>query len=86
MRIRRAAPGSPTSGLATVQITAAMLRRRFPGASVWHGEHTGSWWAMHPAVARLVEAASLGELAFALRAALGPAPPADGRAPLRAAS
>jgi hypothetical protein len=26
------------------QVTAE-LRRRFPGLQVWHGDHTGTWWA-----------------------------------------
>lgn len=30
--------------------TAAVitLQRRFPGASVWFGQHTFRWWAMMP--------------------------------------
>jgi hypothetical protein len=54
-------------------VTGAMVQRHFPGAWVWRGNHTESWWAAHPALDHLVEAASPAELAFALRAALTPA-------------
>ena len=33
----------------------AVIAARFPGAVVWHGEHTHRWWAMHPALPWLVE-------------------------------
>lgn len=73
MRLLQAASGPPMPGSESAQITVATVQRHFPGASVWRGRYTGSWWAAHPALGRLVEAASLGELAFALRAALAPA-------------
>jgi hypothetical protein len=90
MIIRRAAPGSlMTEAVATPAVsrpgqpggvvTAAMVRRHFPGVTVWQGQHTGSWWAMHPAVGRLVEADCPAGLAFALRAALMRERRADGR-------
>ncbi|GAA2108997.1 hypothetical protein [Actinomadura alba] len=50
------------------------LTRRFPGTSVWWGRHTGSWWAFHPYLGRLVEATSPTELAALLHAALRRAP------------
>jgi hypothetical protein len=78
MSIRRAAPESlmpeagatPAVGQPGGVVTAAMVRHHFPGATVWQGQHTRSWWAMHPAVGRLVEADCPAELAFALRAVL----------------
>jgi hypothetical protein len=90
MSIRRAAleslmpepvPTRPVSrpGHVGRVMTVDMVRHHFPGASVWQGRHTRSWWAMHPAVGRLVEAASPGELAFALRAALTQERRVDGR-------
>jgi hypothetical protein len=52
----------------------ADITRRFPGTSVWRGRHTGSWWAFHPSLPRLVEAASPGELAGLLHTALRTVP------------
>jgi hypothetical protein len=72
VRLLQAASGPPMPERESAQITVATVQRHFPGASVWRGPYTGSWWATHPALGRLVEAASLGELAFALRAALAP--------------
>ncbi len=28
---------------------AASLAAQFPGWKIWHGKHTGSWWAVPPA-------------------------------------
>ena len=92
MSIRGAAPESlmpeavtaPAGGQPGGVVTAAMVARHFPGASVWQGRHTRSWWAMHPAVGRLVEADCPAGLAFALRAALMRQQRADGRQAPRA--
>jgi hypothetical protein len=67
-------------------VTAAMVQKQFPGAQVWRGNATGSWWAMHPDVDHLVEASSAAELAFALRAALAPVRGVYGRWALQAAA
>ena len=47
------------------QETAKALMRRFPGWRVWHGQSTGTWWAMSPpgGPRRLVEAPTPEELA-----------------------
>jgi hypothetical protein len=49
------------------------LRRRFPVASVWHGTHTGSWWAVLnlSGVWRLVEAETPEDLSSVLASLLG---------------
>ncbi|GAA1884588.1 hypothetical protein GCM10009736_60750 [Actinomadura bangladeshensis] len=44
------------------------LRRAFPGLCIWHGEFSGSLWALLPD--RLVEARTAADLARRLRAAL----------------
>ena len=46
------------------------LRRTFPGLCIWHGEWSGSLWALLPS--RLVEARTSTDLARQLHAALGP--------------
>ena len=44
------------------------LEARFPGAVVWYGQKTGSWWAMvRRGRWRLVEASDPTELARTLR-------------------
>ncbi|HEY0695536.1 MAG TPA: VOC family protein [Kribbella sp.] len=47
---------------------AGVLARRFPGLWIWHGAHTGSWWALVPPPAgwRLVEAIDPEELTRAI--------------------
>lgn len=47
------------------QETAKALMRRFPGWRVWHGQSTGTWWAMSPpgGPRRLIEAPTAEELA-----------------------
>jgi hypothetical protein len=53
------------------------LRRTFPGICIWHGEWSGSLWALLPD--RLVEAKTSLDLARLLRAALPrPQPPRPG--------
>ncbi|WP_433228763.1 hypothetical protein [Actinomadura formosensis] len=44
------------------------LQRAFPGLCIWHGEFSGSLWALLPD--RLVEARTAADLARRLRAAL----------------
>ncbi|NKZ03541.1 hypothetical protein [Actinomadura latina] len=44
------------------------LRRAFPGICIWHGEFSGSLWALLPD--RLVEAKTAADLARRLHAAL----------------
>lgn len=46
----------------------AILTYRFPGAVIWYGERTASWWAMVPPPAgwRLVEAADPDQLTQAV--------------------
>jgi hypothetical protein len=44
------------------------LHRLFPGICIWHGEFSGSFWALLPD--RLVEARTAADLARQLRAAL----------------
>lgn len=60
-------------------VTAAVitLERRFPGASVWFGQHTFRWWALMPWGAWwvLLEAATPMELAGKMSEALRSAVP-----------
>ncbi|XVQ11310.1 hypothetical protein ACQP1W_01680 [Spirillospora sp. CA-255316] len=54
---------------------AGLLERRFPGACVWWGERTGSWWAVtrdRHGRDRLLEAASPAEIARRLEIVRGP--------------
>ncbi|MGH3390593.1 MAG: hypothetical protein ACRDOO_17135 [Actinomadura sp.] len=80
------AVATPEVGRPGGVVTAVMVVRHFPGAMVWQGRRTGSWWAVHPAVGRLVEADCPAGLAFALRAALMREQRADGRWAPRAAA
>lgn len=60
-------------------VTAAVvtLERRFPGASVWFGQHTFRWWAVVPGSTRwmLVEAMTPMQLADRMAEVLGSAVP-----------
>jgi hypothetical protein len=49
-------------------MTAREFAARFPGVAVWFGQHTRRWWALPPAGDRLVEAATIDELAGYLSA------------------
>lgn len=51
-----------------IALTAAVLSRRFPGATVWYGRRTRRWWAVIRASGRwlLIEAAGPDELTRAL--------------------
>jgi hypothetical protein len=49
------------------------LRRAFPGTHIWHGEWSGSLWALLPD--RLVEARTAADLARRLRSTRPDAPP-----------
>ncbi|XVQ10745.1 hypothetical protein ACQP1W_51020 [Spirillospora sp. CA-255316] len=54
---------------------AGLLERRFPGACVWWGERTGSWWAVtrdRHGQHCLLEAASPAEMARRLEIVRGP--------------
>ena len=55
------------AGNAQDDVTAAIiaLQRRFPGSSVWFGQHTFHWWAVMPGAGWwvLLEAATPMELA-----------------------
>lgn len=42
------------------------VARACPGATVWYGQATRSWWAMVPGINRLIEAESSSALAMAL--------------------
>jgi hypothetical protein len=58
---------------ATVDVDSvvAELRRRFPAACAWRGEHTGAWWALARdpwGRDRLIEAPDPAELARHLEA------------------
>ncbi|RSN44329.1 hypothetical protein [Actinomadura sp. WAC 06369] len=59
---------------ADLDAALADLRRTFPGVCLWYGDYSGSLWALLPN--RLVEAKNAAELAYQLRAALGPPRPA----------
>jgi len=51
---------------------AASLAAQFPGWKIWHGKHTGSWWAVPPAGhphGDLVNATDLDGLARKIQAA-----------------
>ncbi|MEV4252489.1 hypothetical protein AB0J52_04910 [Spirillospora sp. NPDC049652] len=48
----------------------AALHRQFPGVPTWHGEFTGTWWALLGD--RLVEARTARELADRIRQMLAP--------------
>ena len=51
---------------------AASLAAQFPGWNIWHGKHTGSWWAVPPAGhphGDLVNATDLDGLARKIQAA-----------------
>ncbi|MBC6457121.1 hypothetical protein [Actinomadura sp. HBU206391] len=66
--------GAPVRRLLPTCTFLEDLTRRFPGTSFWWGRHTGSWWAFHPSLRRLVEATSPNELAALLHAVLRRAP------------
>ncbi|XVQ11248.1 hypothetical protein ACQP1W_01365 [Spirillospora sp. CA-255316] len=54
-----------------VDLIVAELRRRFPAACAWRGEHTGAWWALTRDVYgrdRLIEASDPAELSRYLEA------------------
>ncbi|MCP2336713.1 hypothetical protein [Actinomadura rupiterrae] len=53
----------------------AVLHEEFPNVMTWHGEFTGSWWALLRG--RLVEARDACQLAESIRASLPSARPAD---------
>ncbi len=63
------------TGGAPDDVTAAIitLQRRFPGSSVWFGNHTFRWWAMMPRAGRwvLLEAATPMALAGRMAEARG---------------
>ncbi|GAA4899492.1 hypothetical protein HNR25_002155 [Streptomonospora salina] len=67
-----------------VHPAARRLHRIFPGATVWHGTHTGSWWAMLPNHPHLLEAATPEELEQLLAALLLGHPRPAPRRPVRA--
>jgi len=52
---------------------AGAIEERFPGAMVWHGSATGSWWAWLPGgrFGRFLEAASPEQLGAVLRSEYG---------------
>jgi hypothetical protein len=61
--------GDPRARRADHRVSAvAALQARFPGAVVWYGTHTRTWWAYLPIGerGRLVEAIGPEELARAL--------------------
>ncbi|OLT10893.1 hypothetical protein BJF79_25330 [Actinomadura sp. CNU-125] len=55
---------------ADIDAALARLHQAFPGICIWHGEFSGSLWALLPD--RLVEAKNAAGLARRLHAALGP--------------
>ncbi|TDC55349.1 hypothetical protein E1281_12985 [Actinomadura sp. KC345] len=67
----------PWTGHTLDDVTAAVvtLERRFPGASVWFGQHTSRWWALMPWAAwwLLLEGATPMELADRMTEARGSA-------------
>ncbi|MEU8801258.1 hypothetical protein [Spirillospora sp. NPDC048819] len=76
---RHSTPTSPPAPWATtplelddLDIDQALdqLRRSFPGLCIWHGEWSGSFWALLPN--RLVEAKTSADLARQLHATAGP--------------
>ncbi|GAA2135669.1 hypothetical protein [Actinomadura napierensis] len=52
-----------------IDLAVERLRLAFPGVCIWHGEFTGSLWALLPG--RLVEARLASDLARRLREELG---------------
>ncbi|MWA05768.1 hypothetical protein F8568_036510 [Actinomadura sp. LD22] len=56
-----------------IETALRRLRSAFPGVCIWHGEYTGSLWALLPG--RLVEARVAADLARRLQAELGCARP-----------
>lgn len=71
-------PVSPSTGSAPwaaaeidIDQAVAELHRRFPAFAIWHGEYTGSWWAVprsRTVPAALIEAPTPTALAHCLQA------------------
>jgi hypothetical protein len=55
-------PGGAVAAIADI----ALIRRAFPGATIWWGHQTQAWWASLPGASRLLSSATRGGLSRVL--------------------